>query len=75
MNHFLLISEWEGEMKILSLIAAVGGVLAILMAIIYARTSSPDLGITGAGYLRGATSLFLLSLVVMVFDRTYLKKK
>ena len=62
-------------MKILSIVAAVGGVVALLLAVIVVLAQSYILGVTGAGYLRAATALFLLALVIMGYDRCYCQKK
>ena len=62
-------------MKLLAFAAAVLGILAQILALIFVLFNTPNLGVTGAGYLRGASSLFLLALVVMIFDHLYLKKK
>lgn len=66
----------ERDMKILSLVVTTGGVIAVVLAIIEVLASTGSImGVTGAGFLRGATSLFLLALVVMAYDKFYLQKK
>lgn len=62
-------------MKMLSIVAAAAGVIALLLAVIVVLAHSYILGVTGAGYLRGATALFLLALVIMGYDRCYCQKK
>ncbi len=62
-------------MKYLCMIAALGGIAATILAFIVVLTQKYLMGVTGAGYLRGASVLFLLSLVIMVYDRAYLKGK
>jgi len=62
-------------MKILSGVVAVLGVIAIVLAIINVLAHTAIMGITGAGFLRGATTLLLLALVIMAYDKLYLAKK
>ena len=62
-------------MKILSGVVAVLGVIAIVLAIVVVLAHTPIMGVTGAGFLRGATTLLLLSLVIMAYDKLYLTKK
>jgi hypothetical protein len=62
-------------MKLLAFAAGILGLVCQLFALIFVIFDAPRLGVTGAGYLRGASSLFLLALVIMVFDHLYHKKK
>lgn len=62
-------------MKILSIIVAVGGIVALILAGFLILNHSNFLGGTGAGYIRLSTSIFLLALVIMMFDRCYCQKK
>jgi hypothetical protein len=59
-------------MKMIS--ASIGGLgsLALLVGIVAKLLNiNAIVGITAGGYVRGATALFLLTLVVMVYDRLY----
>jgi hypothetical protein len=60
-------------MKYLAIISMIGGVLAMLLAVIAVLTLG-FLGIAAAGYIRGANSLFLLALALMVYKRVYQSK-
>jgi hypothetical protein len=62
-------------MKILSICVAVLGVVALVIAVIGALANTTVLNVTRAGYLRGATALFLLALVIIVYDKCYCCKK
>jgi hypothetical protein len=62
-------------MKILSLVVTIGGIIVLFLAIIEVLANIRIMGVTGAGFLRGAMSLFLLALVIMVYDKFYLQKK
>ena len=62
-------------MKILSIIVAAGGIAALIIAGVVILRHTHFLGGTGAGYIRLSTSLFLFALVVMMFDKCYLKKE
>lgn len=62
-------------MKILSLVVTIGGIIALVLAIIDVLASTRIMGVTGAGFVRGSMSLFLLALVIMAYDRFYLQKK
>jgi len=62
-------------MKILSVVVTLIGAAAMLLAVVNIFAHTHILRITGAGYLRGATALFLLSLVIMVYDKIYGSKK
>lgn len=62
-------------MKILSMIAGVGGAVALLLAVIVILTGGYILGGTAGGWLRLASSLFLLAMFLVLFDTTYMKKK
>lgn len=61
-------------MKTLVIIVSALGILAIGFAFLVILFNIRLLGVTGAGFLRGATALFLLSLVMMKFDKRYIKK-
>ena len=54
-------------MRNLSIAVTVAGVIALILAILEAFTSVSLLGVTPAGYLRGATALFLLALVCIAY--------
>lgn len=58
-------------MKVLAVILIIGGIAAIFMAIVTVVANLNFLGVTGAGFLRGAISLLLLALAFMVYDRAY----
>ncbi len=62
-------------MKILSIIVALGGVVALVFSIIDIFAHTYILGVTGAGYLRGASALFLLALVIIAYDKCFSCKK
>jgi len=62
-------------MKVLSIIVALGGVVALVLAIIDILAHTYIFGVTGAGYLRGASSLFLLALVIIAYDKCFSCKK
>jgi len=62
-------------MKILSMIVGVGGAVALLLAVIVILTGGYILGGTAGGWLRLASGLFLLAIFIVLFDKTYLKKK
>ena len=48
------------------------GVVALLLGIVGKLLSIQEMmGITPGGFVRGATALFLLTLVVMAYDRVY----
>jgi hypothetical protein len=68
-------SEEGGPMKILSMLSAALGVLAIAAAVYGALTGVKLLTITAAGYLRGAAPLLLLALVLVAYDQFYFGKK
>ncbi len=61
-------------MKILSGVVAVLGAISIVLAIVVLLAHIRIMGVTGAGFLRGATALLLLSLAVMVYDKLYIQK-
>ncbi len=54
-------------MRNLSIAVTVAGVIALILAILEAFTSVSLLGVTPAGYLRGATALFLLALICIAY--------
>lgn len=59
-------------MKMISVSIGGLGVLALLLGIagrLFALQTM--MGITPGGFVRGATALFLLTLVVMAYDRVY----
>ena len=58
-------------MKMASLVVSGLGVLSLVVAIIDKFVSQPILGVSPGGYLRFATALYLLALVVMAYDRWY----
>ena len=62
-------------MKILSTIVTVIGVIALLLAVLGMLLKTPFFNVTSGGYIRGATALYLLSLVLMCHDRLYCKRK
>ena len=67
-------------MRNLSIVVAVAGVIALALAVIEALFNVSVLGITPAGYLRGATAVFLLALICIGYSgccccRTDEKKK
>ena len=55
-------------MRNLSIAITVAGAIALIIAIVEALFNVPVLGITPAGYLRGATALFLLALVLIAYS-------
>jgi uncharacterized membrane protein len=54
-------------MKTLSIIVTVAGVIALVFAVVEALFNVHILGITSAGYLRGATAVFLLALILIAY--------
>ena len=58
-------------MKMLSLLVAGLGVLALLLAIVERLFGFQLMGIVPTSLIRGASSLFLLALVIMVYGRWY----
>ena len=67
-------------MRNLSIVVAVAGVIALVFAVVEALFNVSILGITSAGYLRGATAVFLLALICIGYGgccccRTEEKKK
>jgi hypothetical protein len=58
-------------MKVLAVILIIGGIAAIILAVITVLMNFGFFGVTGAGFLRGAMSLLLLALALMVYDRIY----
>jgi len=65
----------EGVMKMLAIVVAVGGIAALILAGILILAHENFLGGTGAGYIRLSTSIFLLALVIMMFDKSYCREK
>lgn len=55
-------------MRILSIIITVIGAIAIILSVIQVLAHVAILGLTGAGWLRGATALLLLALVLIAYD-------
>jgi len=62
-------------MKIIAFCIAIGGIAVLILACLNLLTHSSLLGVTRAGYLRGASTLFLLTLVIIAIDRSYFQKK
>jgi len=62
-------------MKIIAFCIAIGGVVALILACLNLITHSTILNVTRAGFLRGASTLFLLTLVIIALDRHYFQKK
>ncbi len=58
-------------MKLVSLVVALVGVLALLLGGIARAMSTSILAITPISYLGVASALFLLALVVIEYDRAY----
>jgi len=54
-------------MKNLSIAVTIAGTLALILAIVEALFNVSVLGITPAGYLRGATAVFLLALICIAY--------
>jgi len=62
-------------MKMASIVVAGLGVLALVLGIIaWGLFPASILHVGMGGYVRGATALFLLAVVIMVFDHNYCKK-
>jgi hypothetical protein len=55
-------------MRNLSIVVTVVGVLALVFAVVEALFNVNILGITTAGYLRGATAVFLLALICIAYS-------
>lgn len=58
-------------MKMLSVAVGGLGVLALVLAIVERLAGFQIMGIPPTGLIRGASSLYLLALVIMVYDRWY----
>ena len=58
-------------MKMVSIAVAGLGVLSLVMGIVGKFVAHPILDVSPGGYLRFATALYLLALVVMAYDRCY----
>lgn len=59
-------------MKMLSLAIGGAGVLVLVFGVVLRLLQIQTvMGVTAGGFVRGATALFLLTLVVMVYDRWY----
>lgn len=59
-------------MKMASLVVSLLGVLALVLGVVeWLCPSVQILHLTPSGYLRGATALYLLAIVIMLFGRTY----
>jgi hypothetical protein len=65
----------EDMMKLVAFLIALSGVIALILAFLNLLTHSAIMGVTRTGYIRGASSLFLLTLVVIAIDRSYFQKK
>jgi hypothetical protein len=61
-------------MKYLTIIAIIGGILGMLLAVITVVSDFRFLGLSGAGYLRGTSSLLLLALSLLVYKKVYHSK-
>ena len=62
-------------MKIITVIVTAAGVVALFLAPL-AKFAGHKIGVASpAGYLHGATALFMLALVIMVFDKHYCAKE
>ena len=61
-------------MKIVSLLVAVAGVVALALGVIERALNTYIMDVAPMNYLGLAATLFLLALVVMAFDRVYGKK-
>jgi hypothetical protein len=61
-------------MKMASIVVAGLGVLALVLGLVDRLFQAQILHLTSGGYLRGATVLYLLALVIMVFDHNYCTK-
>lgn len=61
-------------MKTASLVVAGLGVLSFVVGILEWLSAQIIFRVSMGGYLRGATALFLLALVIMVYDHVYCRK-
>jgi hypothetical protein len=61
-------------MKILSMLIALIGGIAVLLAFVALITANPVFNVSAQGYLRGAPALFLMALVLIAFDQFYMTK-
>jgi len=55
-------------LKIFAIVTAAAGIIALILSFVDIIAHTYVLGVTGAGYLRGATAMFLLSLVLLGFE-------
>ncbi|MBI4625264.1 MAG: hypothetical protein HY736_18845 [Verrucomicrobia bacterium] len=58
-------------MKMLSVAVGGLGVLALILAIVERLFGFQIMGVPPTGLIRGATALYLLALLIMVYDRWY----
>jgi hypothetical protein len=61
-------------MRVLSLIVALAGIVALALAVLSVFVPLNLQGIQPGGFLRGTVSLFLLALTLMVYDKAYPRK-
>lgn len=61
-------------MKTLSLVVTGLGLLSFVLGLIDWLSRLMIFGVSKGGYLRGATALFVLALVFMVYDHLYCRK-
>ena len=61
--------------KIISAVVSGGGIVALLLAGFAVISHQTFIGGTGAGWIRLASSLFLLAIFIILFDRTYYQNK
>jgi hypothetical protein len=61
-------------MKMISCVVSVLGILAVVLGIGEWLFSVQVFHLTPAGYVRGATALFLMALVIMAYGRCYCTK-
>ena len=62
-------------MKFISVIVVIAGIVVFILAVISALFHVAIPPATAGGYIRGSSSLFLLALVIMIFDRFYCRKQ
>jgi hypothetical protein len=61
-------------MKMTSIIVAGLGVLALVLGVVGWLIQVPILRVRMGGYIHGAIALYLLALVIMVFDHNYCRR-
>ena len=61
-------------MKMASVVVSGLGILALVVGIVEHLTKLELLSVSPGGYLRGATALYLLAVVIMIFDHNYCKQ-